>query len=836
MAQGASREPLVTLTASVTLDPGQSNLVRLRWKLPAQPRDFCHLVGRLFDGNRAVDHIESGFVVSNHYTVASGPRLNYRDNYLRFGRRPLFLFGTDDWGYVFNTARETPLQWLRDMRQRRDLGVMIYENLQFGLPRSVHDQARRLRQVDGLVQLAQQYGQVYFPCLLCGYNVAVNDDDLARHTAFCRSFAARYARVPGLIYYLNGDLRCALSEAVTPHWNEFLRERYGTTENLRAAWRDQAPAAALGQIPADDFNDWGHAWDDLKVYDQNRFRAWLIRRWSSALIGGIRQHDRAHPTTAEFYQLPHHGVDIPAGIDGLDLSNFGYFDRPQADLARFPAISKFNDQRARGKSFGPGEYGVKTHPAWGDGQDYFYHITRTREQAIELFLAVAHYSLGLGASRIQNWCWKDDAHRVFPWGLVYPCDAVPKDIAYVHRNQSLLFRHFAPVDREPSVYLLTADSHRFGGGKWQVIEGILTGLDLALGTHVENLGTLNEVGLRIPKPARVIFYPLPFCPSDEVYATLLEWVRRGGVLYLSGDISYDEFRQRTRVRRLAELCGVRFVAPHYANISLNATNAEDQPCIQVESTGARVLRQTKNGAPLVVEHRVGRGRVVFNTDPVELHSVPARRAADLARYREVLQSAGVPPIGLEPNDPRLHLFRLPLRDGGLVYVLFNADASQPSRKVTLTDCRPPVTLTVARQRPALLWFDGRGALRAVETQGRCEAGGRLVVEDTTRGMLLSLDGKDLRQARAVLLMPLEPGTVRLQSGARWRSPTLETGEIQGGAWRTFEEASVAPTGGEVVVAVAADQVFSLLLLCEPADAPRWRRSLERAMTEPASLP
>jgi len=406
----------------------------------------------------------------------------------------------------------------------------------------------------------------------------------------------------------------------------------------------------------------------------------------------------------------------------------------------------------------------------------------------------------------------------------------------VHRNQSLLFRHFAPVDREPSVYLLTADSHRFGGGKWQVIEGILTGLDLALGTHVENLGTLNEVGLRIPKPAQVIFYPLPFCPSDEVYATLLEWVRRGGVLYLSGDISCDEFRQRTRVRRLEELCGVRFIAPHYANISLNATNAEDQPCIQVESTGARVLRQTKDGAPLVVEHRVGRGRVVFNTDPVELHSVPARRAADLARYREVLQMAGVPPIGLEPNDPRLHLFRLPLRDGGLVYVLFNADASQPSRKVTLTDCRPPVTLTVARQRPALLWFDGRGALRAVETQGRCEAGGRLVVEDTTRGMVLSLDGKDLRQARAVLLMPLEPGIVRLQSGARWRSPILETGEIQGGAWRTFEEASVAPTDGEVGVAVAADQAFSLLLLCEPADAPRWRQSLERAMTEPASLP
>ena len=159
-------------------------------------------------------------------------------------------------------------------------------------------------------------------------------------------------------------------------------------------------------------------------------------------------------------------MDIPAGIDGLDLCNFGYFDKPGADIARFPAICKYNDQRARGKSVGPGEYGVKTHPAWGDGQDYGYHITRTPEQAASLFLAIAHYSLGLGASRIHNWCWKDSAHRVFPWGMVYPCDEVPKDIAYVHRNQSLLFRHFAPVYREPE--RLCADCRQPSHGRRQM--------------------------------------------------------------------------------------------------------------------------------------------------------------------------------------------------------------------------------------------------------------------------------------------------------------------------------------------------------------------------------
>ena len=46
------------------------------------------------------------------------------------------------------------------------------------------------------------------------------------------------------------------------------------------------------------------------------------------MIGGIRQVDDRHPTTSEFYQLPHQGVDIPAAIDGLDLCNFGYFGKP----------------------------------------------------------------------------------------------------------------------------------------------------------------------------------------------------------------------------------------------------------------------------------------------------------------------------------------------------------------------------------------------------------------------------------------------------------------------------------------------------------------------------
>ena len=130
--------------------------------------------------------------------------------------------------------------------------------------------------------------------------------------------------------------------------------------------------------------------------------------------------------------------------------------------------------------------------------------------------------------------------------------------------------------------MLTPDSHRLGGAKWQVIDGILTSIDLALATHVENLGTLERAVAgdphRRPKSSSI---PLPFCPPDEAYAKVLDWVKkRRRALSLR-----RHFLRRTPTalphRRLEELCGVRFVAERYPNIAVDSTNAVDQPCLRV---------------------------------------------------------------------------------------------------------------------------------------------------------------------------------------------------------------------------------------------------------------
>jgi hypothetical protein len=391
----------------------------------------------------------------------------------------------------------------------------------------------------------------------------------------------------------------------------------------------------------------------------------------------------------------------------------------------------------------------------------------------------------------------------------------------------LLFRHFRPVYHPPELYVLTPDSHRMGGGKWQVMEGILQAYDLLLGLHPKGFATLNEHFLEIPPTAKAILYPLPFCPPDAAFDKILKWVQAGGVLYLSGDISYDECRRRTRAQRLEQLCGVKFVEELYPGISLQTNNTADQPCIRVQPVTAKVLKETPDGVPLWLENRLGKGRVFFSTDPVELHNVRERRGQNREWYRQVLSAANLPTIALSPDDPLIHAFKLPLADGGTVHVLFNTHTNEP-QTVTLKDLNPPLTLDIGPQKPALVWSDASNRLRALEVQGRCRSGGTSQpwqIADGTHGILLSLDREDLSRSRAVLAMPLQAGKISLPHVSDSSELVVQTGDFQAGEWKAYQTSPLTTSSGTVEVEVQASQVFSLLLICSRAELPRWQKHL-----------
>lgn len=796
---------------SVVLAPGDRVVVEAVWDSPpTEASDFCRLTVELADAETGAvwDRAETGAVVLRPDLVAAAAPLRFQDNYFRLGERTRFLCGTDTYANMFTSRAENPLRWREDVSACRDFGLNVFENLQYH-PRGDWLTESQEREMEGLMQLCQQYRQAYMAGLWIGANVVVDDDRLRRQAEYCARFARHFGHVPALIHYLNGDFVVRFdSEPLTRElYGRYLRERYGTLAQLQAAWHLNPPEGDFGALA---YNAPSSGWEDVRAADQTRFIAWLVRRWVGALTQAVRGEDPDHPITAEYYREPFGHIDLPLSIDGMDVSNIGYFDVPGDDLRLFPRRFAFTDMRAAGKSLNVGEFGVKTHPAWAidrGGQDY--HILRSEQEQHHLFLGLAHYALGLGGSKIQNWCWKDASERIFPWGLCYPNDLIPKDVAYTYRNISLLFRQFEPLWEPPAVYLLLPDEHRMGAGGDAIRLAALNGIQHLLHTRVP-FAILHEAVLHeLPDAARVIFYPLPYCPDDETMARLEQFVRDGGVLYMSGDFSFDSLRRRTRTDRLERLAGVRFAGDRQPDSTVSFL-----PAARFEPAGAEQFEHV--GDRTRATHRVGAGRVVFVTQPYELRYDAEQHPPTL--YRDVLALADCQPLRAQPDSESLHVLRIPTKDGGQVFVLVNMGSR--TVEVTLEEVSPPLRLHVAAGLPGLAWFSGDGALRALEGCGSAYRGDTMLVDaqadEDCHWMLMSLDHRDVQDATSVLLIPFHAGQYRV---ATHGPVAVQAGDVRGGDWFTLTDVSSASSGGWIDVAVPDDLQRDLFLIGNPADLP-----------------
>jgi hypothetical protein len=133
---------------------------------------------------------------------------------------------------------------------------------------------------------------------------------------------------------------------------------------------------------------------------------------------------------------------------------------------------------------------------------------------------------------------------------------------------------------------------------------------------------------------------VPYCPCDDAAQAVLSFARRGGAVYLSGDVFWDTTRKRTRTDRLPELCGVSFVQECYPDIQtprdpapstaalvdtpLGKALAETPlrgPCIETRGAGAVELARCGE-VPLAWLHHPGQGTVLYVSDPLELHTSP----------------------------------------------------------------------------------------------------------------------------------------------------------------------------------------------------------------------
>ena len=805
-----------------TLRPGQTFVLEQTATPFRFEADHYRLEILLLDQDRVIDTIETGFNIWRPATLALGMPIEFKDNYFHVEGQSIFLQGTDDYLHTFIDQDENAGTWLADARGCRDSALDVYENL-LGLRGPQHKPTETWwRWVDAMLLNTQSVGGIFFPGMLVFSNTAVGNLDLEDQKNYVRAFAARYRDAAGIMYYLNGDLE--LHDPNLPDlkkiYNDFLRAKYPSDAILREAWSVSPPEGPLGTLS---IRRGTSAWNDIRTLDDFRFRTMLVRRWLNAVHDAIREADTIHPITAEFYQSPVSGIDLLTALGKLDLANFGYFAEKEEDRYRFPQICRFLDQSMRGKGINVGEFGVKTHPAWNDTG--YYIEARSEQYEQRYFLSLSHYAFALGASKIQNWCWKYPADLPFEWGLNYPNEMVPRDTRAFYRNSGLLFRMLRPrYEVCPTVMLLASDS-RMGGQGHRIVEGQLTAIRLLLDQNIRFATLTDEFLAELPPGTRTIFYPLSFCPSDEIVDSLKQFVENGGRLYLSGDLSLDSLRRRTRTSRLRDLCGVDFASEQYANLEYGSTSVttvgtdsawpiyQAAPTMRVTLHGARSLLSGVDGEPIVTEYRRGNGVVIFSADPLELHGDSRYQPYAHQFYRALCRQLDLASESLNALPNTVHCFRVPTQSEVQTYVLVNySDAAQ---SVSIPTAKGKISLQLLPHVPGLA-ASVRGGITALESSGDVYEDGTLLLSAELHAMLIAFGQKPLRTATRVLLLPMGVGSLTLHQTHSFTRPVILSGEIENGYWKQYSRTLVA-AGAELTFLIDDAKNLSMLLLCEADD-------------------
>ncbi|NOZ22936.1 MAG: hypothetical protein GXP25_17805 [Planctomycetes bacterium] len=848
IAEGNGKPPVFAMAKTVRADAGSSQVVEFAWKPERFEADFYRYRVTLARDGTVIDEMTNAFVVWNKDVVAKGPKLGYEDNYLTIGGRPMLLCGSNHYAVLFRSLNQNPERWEKDFAMMCDNGVNILRVLHltgeagkrkpgFGMPDLSKPPEWLLRRFDALVQLSQKHKVILFLSAHDHIKVELNDKDLAAEQRWCAMLAKRYAKVPGLMWDIQNEPfvfspRTVKDPDSVALYNRYLNTKYESTEALRAAWGRVDPPVELGKVPLPGGKMWHFAWGDKSALDFEQARVWVLKRWIDANAEALRKSGPKKPITVGY--LPGEiAAERWLGNDALDFANFHAYVKP-ADIAK---RLKFIDQRSLGRSMSVGEFGVNFHPGMVRTNGYKKASWMLKpDEANGLFLQMTHETFGLGGSSVCNWLWSDSAELVFSMGLIHAHRHVPRDLLKVYRNCSLFFRQVQPKYIPPEIYFVIADSHRLGGQAKRVTEAIMNGIDMLVKCHVE-FAVINESRLdTLPDSARVLVYPIPFCPSDETYGNLCEFVRRGGTVYLSGDISYDSRRERTRTSRLEELCGVRFVRENYPNVMVEKSMAVDvaavarRPCIEIDPIAAERVPALDGVHPLAVVNQFGRGKVYFSTDPIELYAEPT----ETARYRHFLSFAGVERIAMAPDKPTLHVHRQATASGGVFYVVFNGEDDAYER-VTLFDVEPAISLDVYPCQPGAIVLDSDGRILAVESHGDVIRDDRRIVEGNIHVMLSTLDGKPIEDSSALLLMPFRSGEIKVSSRALRGDVAAAVGEVRDGKWRRLDEARCDAKEGGVNVAVTKAQALNLILITPKDKQSDAARAVEK-MIQFESLP
>jgi hypothetical protein len=787
---------------TVALMPGADEKTGAVFSCPSTPRGTLEMRAELLADGTAIDLVRTGFLLPLP-SDTKGLDLGYQDNYFTASGRPAMLFGTNQTGVMFGPDYENVLTWMEDYGRCRDYGLNVWRLLhispfadpefrQRGYQILENPPEWLLRRMDAVFLLAQRYNIVPLPCWHDWTGgTMVSNENLRQQEAFVKVYGQRYKHLSAMLWDVSNEAATRANPIYDLNWllHRFLKEKYGTDAALQAAWEDETVT-----IETTKFENPPHRlWHDRRAHDFQLFRVQVASRWLKGNIEAMRQTGDTHPVTDEYYLLP--GGDAFDARKYITFSNIHYY--PDWE----PGGLRYYDRRMQGRAMTVGEFGRRHHPSMKSGGWSWLPEPKVRD----FFRRATFLGVGSGSAMMANWDWKDMRGCVFPWGINYPNELVPKKVLRDWRNLAIFFRSFAPKHMPEDLVFVIPDQFLLGGRQREMEGRIKLALSALSDTNIP-FSVIRQYELPELKnisPKTVVF-PVPYILSDEDVAVLADFVRRGGTLYLSGDVSYDPERQPTRASVLETLCGAKLVRRRYPDIRREGDPVPafaDLPEVRYDAYPALELAGQTD---VLVRHAIGKGQVLFLNDPIELH---ASRSILAKVYAHLIK---LPPLS---TDSGVLAYRLPLADGELRLLLNESEADA-------TVGLPKIQFAVSGGSQVGACIRQNGAVTALAIDGRAKAG-KFFANGTGRQLILALDGRDVGSSEALLVLPLGDGELVLA-----RNLPVTIGEIVDGKWKTYETLNSSQH-----VSITELRSTAFLLLCPADQRERWTKAVEALVVQ-----
>ena len=778
----------------VELAPGESKQISTKWRPGAFKDDFYTVKADLVIDGRPVDTLRTGFYAWNEQTIAKGMDLSYSDNFLRDGGKPRYMLGVQAFYDKTCPAGMDPLDIERDFRDMADMGLHVSRVFTY------NDTEQDWRFRDAMAMASQRHRVVFWLSNTVYARAYLDNPEMV---SIPHKISERYSGVDGMMIdlYNEPNFSNVQDAARDARFSEWLRAKYGSDEALRAAWGDELGkdeklgSMKMGWLKKD--------WLSIRSRDVYRFLLWQGNKWVTDMTGAIKEKDPSRLVGVGYLQSWSGMVMDPSlTSDALDFIDRHWYNTMD-EIRAFDSGLAMSDRRYRGKAPSIGEFGSKTYPTFAEtGHNY-----DTVERQELRYLHIGHYTLGLGGIFASNWIWRDPRSCIFPYGIVYS-DSTPKPVTKAYRAMSMLFSGMRPKYVEPEVYLVLPDESRIGGGSERIVEGARRALNGLIDARLR-FGVINEWDLaRLPKSAKLLVLPAPFALSEPAYQKLREYVTGGGVLYVSGDISYDEDRRRTKTSRLEELAGVKCVEQRYPDVRFETTARErisygggvaymGNPSMRIEPTaGAAVIARCASG-PVAVMNRLGKGAVLFSSDPAEFGADNPLGAI----YLRAANEAGVHCEQVSPDTKGVQVFRLPCDDGEAVMV---GNIGDKAVRVSVTAGGREYSVFVAANRQAMLVTKGE-KLVGLEAQGPVSRDGAAVATANRHFFAVALDGYDIAESREIAMVGLGAGKYAMGRPGL----AAEAGEVRGGRWHALRKLGAGVSvpeslAGEIVLLAMQD--------------------------------